>query len=81
MQKSFVRNYSLSMIMGLGSDAQSGCCRRQPGVKSRKKEEENRRKNRDKEEKRGEDVRRQSETWMRDIGMQIGDTGRAWWIQ
>lgn len=38
-------------------------------------------KSRQGEEKRGEDVRRQSETWMRDIGMQIGDTGRAWWIQ
>lgn len=35
-------------------------------------------KSRQGEGKRGENVRRQSETWMRDIGMQIGDTGRAW---
>ena len=66
----------ISIIMRFGGVAQSGCCLRQAGVKSRGKKK---RKRREKIATRGgEDVRRQSETSMRDIGMQIGDTGRAW---
>lgn len=71
MQKSFVRNPN-----GIGSDAQSGCCRRQPGVKSQKKEEESRRKNRDKGRGKGErtlddNPKRGCETLECKLGIQV----------